>query len=386
MADIQLGGLAKAEKYYSDYGARARELKNSGKKVIGYLSALCPLEILTAAGIVPIRLKGNVSEAVTKADAYMETIICPFVRNVFDSALKGKYEYLDGIVLSHQCDSIDRTYDVWSYNLKFNYWHFINYPHVTDDPSIRFTNEILRIFIRSLEKFTGKTITDQALAEAVHAHNENRRAMRELYDLRKEKAPRISGTEMMKVLIAAMSLPVDESTALIKSVAEDVTKRTPGSDGRSARIMLVGDQIDDVAIIDAIEEADAFMVMDDLSTGSKMYWGDVDVTDDPVQGITERYLKKLKFPTTFVAEGNTYLENLEARFGHMRQYIEDFNVSGAILFVYKFCDPYGFEVPAVKSFIESSGTPVLYIEDEYSTSSLGRVKTRIEAFVEMIAQ
>jgi benzoyl-CoA reductase/2-hydroxyglutaryl-CoA dehydratase subunit BcrC/BadD/HgdB len=125
--------------------------------------------------------------------------------------------------------------------------------------------------------------------------------------------------------------------------------------------------------------------MDDLSTGSKMYWGDVDATADPVQGITERYLKKLKFPTTFVSAGNTYAENLEARFGHMREYIREFKVNGAILFIYKYCDPYGFEVPAMKSFIESTGTPVLYIEDEYSTSSLGRVKTRIEAFLEMIA-
>jgi benzoyl-CoA reductase subunit C len=385
MTDIQLSGLAKAEKYYTDYGSRARELKNSGRKVIGYLSALCPVEILTAAGVVPIRLKGNVSEAITKADAYMETMVCPFVRNTFDAALKGRYGYLDGMVLSHQCDSIDRTFDVWSYNLGFPYWHFINYPHVTDDPSIEFTNEILHIFIRTLEKFTGKKITDQVLAEAVRAHNENRRIMRALYDFRKEEAPRISGTEMMKVLIAAMSLPVDESTALIKGVIEEVKKRTPKSAGKTARIMLVGDQIDDVAIINAIEGAGALMVMDDLSIGSKLYWGDVDATADPVQGITDRYLNKLKFPTTFVSAGNTYAENLEARFGHMRQYIKDFKVNGAILFIYKYCDPYGFEVPTMKSFIESTGTPVLYIEDEYNTSSLGRVKTRIEAFLEMIA-
>ena len=384
MADIELSGLAKAEKYYSDYGSRARELKNSGRKVIGYLSALCPVEILTAAGVVPIRLKGSVSEAVTKADAYMETMICPFVRNVFDVALKGRYAFLDGMVLSHQCDSIDRTYDVWSYNLGFPYWHFINYPHLADDPSIRFTDEILRIFIRTLETFTGSTITDQALAEAIRAHNENRRAMRELYELRKEDAPRISGAEMMKVLMAATSVPVDESTALIKSVTEEVKKRVPSSGGGKPRIMLVGDQIDDVAIVNAIEGAEALLVMDDLSTGSKMYWGDVDVTADPVRGITERYLKKLKFPTTFVA-GDTYPETLEARFGHMRQYIKEFRITGAILFIYKYCDPYGFEVPAMKSFIESAGTPVLYIEDEYSTSSLGRVKTRIEAFLEMIA-
>jgi benzoyl-CoA reductase subunit C len=384
MKENQMGGLEKAEKYYNDYGARARELKNSGRKVIGYLSALCPVEILTAAGVVPIRLKGNVSEAVTKADAYMETMVCPFVRNVFDAALKGRYGYLDGMVLSHQCDSIDRTFDVWSYNLGFPYWHFINYPHVADDPSIEFTNEILRIFIRTLEKFTGNRITSQALSDAVRAHNENRHAMRALYDLRKEDAPRISGAEMMKVLIAAMSLPVDESTALIKSVTEEAKERAPVSAGKAARIMLVGDQIDDVAIVNAVEGADAHLVMDDLSIGSKMYWGDVDATADPIQGITERYLRKLKFPTTFV-EGNTYPETLEARFGHMKQYIKDFRVNGAILFIYKYCDPYGFEVPAMKSFIESAGTPVLYIEDEYSTSSLGRVKTRIEAFLEMIA-
>ena len=385
MTDIQRSGLAQAEEYYSDYGLRARELKGEGRKVIGYLSALCPVEILTAAGVVPIRLKGRVSEAVTKADAYMETIVCPFVRNVFDSALKGKYEYLDGMVLSHQCDSIDRTFDVWSYNLEFPYWHFVNYPHVTDDPSIRFTNEILRWFVRSLEKFTGKSIPDQALAEAVVAHNRNRQAMRALYSLRKEDVPRISGAEMMKVLVAAMSLPVDESTALIERVTAEVKKRTPATDGKPIRIMLVGDQIDDVAIVEAIEATGAFLVMDDLSTGSKMYWGDVDATADPVQGITERYLKKVKFPTTFVSEGNTYAENLEARFGHMRRYIEDFRVSGTILFIYKYCDPYGFEVPAIKSFIESAGTPVLYIEDEYSTAGLGRIKTRIEAFLEMIA-
>ena len=384
MADMQISGLAKAEQYYLDYGSRARELKSSGRKVVGYVSALCPVEILTAAGVVPVRLKGNVSEAVTKADAYMETMICPFVRNVFDAAIKGRYGYLDGIVMPHQCDSIDRTYDVWSYSLGFPYWHFINYPHVTDDPSIKFTNEILRIFIRTLEKFTGRMITDQALAEAIRAHNENRQAMRALYDLRKEDVPRVSGVEMMKVLIAAMSLPVEESTALIKDVTEEVKKRTPAPSGWTARIMLVGDQIDDVAIVNTIEGAEAFLVMDDLSTGSKMYWGDVDVTADPVQGITERYLKKLKFPTTFVA-GNTYPETLELRFGHMRQYIKDFRVNGAILFIYKYCDPYGFEVPAIKSYIESAGAPVLYIEDEYSTSSLGRVKTRIEAFLEMIA-
>ena len=378
-------GLVTVEKYYNQYGSRAKELKAEGRKVIGYLSALAPIEIMTAAGVIPLRLKGNVSEAITKADAHMETIVCPFVRNVFDAALKGKYDFLDGMVLPHQCDSIDRTNDVWSYNLNLPYWHFINYPHVTDDPSIEFTQSILRIFIGTLEKFTGIRITDEALTKAICAHNENRRLMRELYSLRKSDYPLISGVEMMKVLVAAMSLPVEESSILIGSVIKEVSRREISADARPSRIMLIGDQIDDTAIIEAIENAGASLVMDDLSIGSKMYWTDVDITSDPVQGIAERYLRKLKLPTTCVNTGNNYQDNLEARFGHIKQNIMDFKVNGVVLFIYKFCDPYGFEVPAMKSFIESTGASVLYLEDEYSSSTLPRMKTRIEAFLEMIA-
>jgi bzd-type benzoyl-CoA reductase N subunit len=386
MTDFGNGnGLATADKYYSQYGLRAKELKGSGKKIIGYLSALGPVEIMTAAGVVPFRLKGNVSEAISKGDAFMETIVCPFVRNVFDAAVKGKFSFLDGMVLPHQCDSIDRTNEVWSYNLNLPYWHYLNLPHVTDNPSVEFTKELYRVFIGTLEKLTGQKITDEAIAKAVAAHNENRRLMRELYAVRKTNPPLISGTEVMKVLVAAMSLPVEESSALIQAVTKEVSKRDAKSDGKSARIMLIGDQIDDVAIIDAIESTGAHMVMDDLSIGAKMYWGDVDATPDPVQGIAERYLRKLKIPTTFIGSKDTYPEILEERYGHMKQFISEFNVNGVILFIYKYCDPYGFEVPAMKSYIESTGTPVLYLEDEYSTSTLVRTKTRIEAFLEMIA-
>ena len=386
MTDFGNGnGLATADKYYSQYGLRAQELKKSGKKIIGYLSALGPIEILTAAGVVPFRLKGNVSEAITKGDAYMETIVCPFVRNVFDSAVKGKFSFLDGMVLPHQCDSIDRTNDVWSYNLNLPYWHFLNLPHVTDNPSVEFTKELYRVFIGTLENLTGKKITDEMIAKAVAAHNENRRLMRELYSLRKTNPPLISGAEMMKVLVAAMSLPVEESSALIQNVTKEVSQRSVKSNGKSPRIMLIGDQIDDVAIIDAIEGARAYLVMDDLSIGAKMYWGDVDVTSDPVQGIAERYLRKLKIPTTFIGSKENYQEILDERYGHLKHFISEFNVNGVILFIYKYCDPYGFEVPAMKSYIESTGTPVLYQEDEYSISTIGRMKTRIEAFLEMIA-
>ena len=377
-------GLALAEKYYVDYGCRAKELKREGKKIIGYLSALGPLEIITAAGFIPIRMKGDTNEPITKADTQMETIVCPFVRNVFDGALKGRCNYFDGMIIPHTCDSISRTYDIWRHSFQLPYLHFLNIPHVTDKPSLDFFKEILGTFIRSLEKFTGNKITDGDLAQAVKAYNLNREAMRQLYELRKPHPPLVSGIEVMKVLVAGMSLPVEESTELIYSVINETKKRGSGLNKKSARIMVVGDQIDDIALIEIIEKAGAHMVMDDISIGSKIYWPDIEVTENPIDGIAERYLRKIKLPTFYRGSSGTYQNNLEERFGHIRQFIKDFEVDAAILLVYKYCDPYGFEVPVTKNYIESLSTPILYLEEEYSTSTLGRLRTRIEAFLEMI--
>ena len=385
MSTSNSNGLALAEKYYAHYGLRAKELKGEGKKVIGYLSALGPVEIITAAGLIPLRLKGYVNEPITRADAHMETIVCPFVRSVFDSVLKGTYSYLDGVVIPHLCDSTSRTYDTWAYNVQLPYSHFLNVPHATDQPSIDFFKAVLGTFMKSLENFTGQSVSEEALAQSVKAHNRNREMMRQLYAVRQSNPPMISGGEMTRVLVAAMGLPVDESTRLIASVIDDVKGRPTKAPATSARIMIVGDQIDDTAMIEIVEAAGASMVMDDMSIGSKIYWLDAAETKNPLDGIAERYLRKIKLPTTFVGAGKPYQESLEDRFGHVRGYVKDFDVNGAILFIYKYCDPYGFEVPALKSYIEALGVPVLYLEDEYSTSTLGRLKTRIEAFLEMIA-
>jgi benzoyl-CoA reductase/2-hydroxyglutaryl-CoA dehydratase subunit BcrC/BadD/HgdB len=140
--------------------------------------------------------------------------------------------------------------------------------------------------------------------------------VRKLYELRKSHPPLISGVEMMKVLVAAMSLPVEESTELIYSVTDEVKKRGSTFAEKSSRMMVIGDQIDDIALIEIIEKAGAHMVMDDISIGSKIYWPDIEVTQNPIDGIAERYLRKIKLPTIYRDAGETYQDNLEERFGH----------------------------------------------------------------------
>ena len=148
---------------------------------------------------------------------------------------------------------------------------------------------------------------------------------------------------------------------------------------------MVGAQVDSAAFIKLIEDSGASVVIDDLCPGTRESWSTVEVTDDPIDGIASRYLRKLKCGRTYREQKGSYTEYLEDRFGHVGKFAKDFKVNGVILYFYKYCDPFGFEVPALKSYIQSQNIPVLYLEDEYSMSSIGRLKTRIQAFLEINA-
>ncbi len=377
--------LSTVERYYQDYGLRARELKDQGKKVITYLCSLVPVEIITAAGFVPLRIRGDVHEPITKGDTQLETIACPFVRSCFDIALKGKYDFCDGLVIPHACDSITRTYSVWRYSLELPYSHFINLPHTVSGPSMEFFKAELTTFRKSLGRFAKKEISDDALVEAIHLYNENRSKAKALYELRKSNPPLVSGTEITKILTVGMSLPVMESNELFADVLEELRQRKEAPLQKAPRIMVVGASVDNIDFISLIEDSGANVVIDSLCIGSRDYWPHADIGGDPLDAIAHRYLDKVNCPRTYREKvGETYEEDVGSRFGDIGSLIKEFKVDGVILYIYKYCDPFGFEVPARKAYLDSLKIPVLYLEDEYSAGTISRSRTRIQAFLEMI--
>jgi benzoyl-CoA reductase subunit C len=380
---VDTGGLAVVEKYYREYGRRGEELKRQGYRFIGYLCAYVPVEIVYAAGFIPFRIKGDVNEPITKADVNMETLVCPLVRSCFDLAVKGSNSFLEGLVIPHACDSICKTYDIWKYTLGLPYSHFINMPHKTDDSSVEFFKFELGTFIKSLGKYAGHAITNDDLLRAIELCNANRAKIRELIDARKADPPRITGTELTKIYVANMSIPADESNELLDRVIGEVKER-PANKGKGKRLMVFGAQVDDASFISLIEESGAYVVADDLCPGAREYTSDVEIGGEPIDNLAVRYLRKIKCGRTYRERDGTYQEYLEDRFGHIGKAVEEFAVDGVVLYLYKYCDPYGFEVPALKGYLDSLQVPVLYLEDEYSLSSIGRLKTRIQAFLEVL--
>jgi len=377
--------LSTVERYYRHYGLRARELKDQGRKVIAYLCSLVPVEIITAAGLVPLRIRGDVHEPITKGDTQLETIACPFVRSCFDVALKGKYDFCDGLVIPHACDSMARTYSVWRYSLGLPYSHFINLPHKVSGPSMEFFTAELNTFRKSLGRFAKKEISNDDLAESIYLYNENRDKAKALYELRKSDPPLISGAEIAKILTVGMSLPVTESNRLFDEVLEEFRPRKEAALQKAPRIMVDGACVDNIDFFSLIEDSGANVVVDSLCIGTRDYWPRIDSGGNPMDAIAHRYLDKTNCPRTYREKvGETYEQDLEARFGDIGSLSKEFDVDGVILYLYKYCDPFGFEVSARKAYLDSLRIPVLYLEDEYSAGTIGRLRTRIQAFLEMI--
>jgi len=376
-------GLARAKELYENRGQRAKELRGDGKKVIGYICCYPPVELITAAGFVPYRITGSL-EPITEADAYLETLMCPYVRSCFDLGLKKRYDFVDGMIWPHTCDNIQKTYDIWKHYIPHSYFKYLDVPHMTDPSSFEFFAKELDLLKESLEEFAGFKITEERLKEAISVHNENRALLRQLTELRKQDPPLISGTEMTQVMMAVMSIPVEEANDLVRSVIEEAKARGDGPQSKPARLLVYGSEIDDIAFIKLVEESGANVVIDDLCIGTRYYWHDVATDGDLLQNLADRYLGKIMCPRTYRRSPGTRQQDLDNRFGYLREFAKGFDVNGAILYIIRYCDTFEFDVPEVRDYLQDAGIPCLHLEDDYSLTSIGGFKTRIQAFLEML--
>jgi len=381
-------GLSKASEIYQNRSHRVKELKAEGKKIIGYPCMYVPLEIITALDLAPYRTYGDIREPVTEADRALPTAFCPIMRTCLDCALKAKDDFLDGMVAIHSCDPQDKTTRIWESYVRYPYFHLIDMPGTLRTESLEYFKGQLNDFKKTLESFAGKELSSDKLNAAIKLHNQQRALVRELYKLTKPDPPLISGTEMLQVIKALMSLPAAEGNELLGQVISEVKERTGGPEKKPARLLIWSSTVDDVDIMQLFE-AGANVVMDESCGGIRAYRADVKLTDDPLDGLTHYYLEEITCARTFreavFGEARKdYIADLDSRFGYLKGFTREWNVNGVILFLVRYCDPFAFEMPGLKDYFDNLGIPSTYIEYDYTQGSLAPMRTRVEAFLETI--
>lgn len=154
--------------------------------------------------------------------------------------------------------------------------------------------------------------------------------------------------------------------------------RGPALDYR-ARFILMGSATDEVDLVADIEEQGGLVVTDALCYGSRSFWGREGESEEPLRRLAEKYLGNLFCPRMFT--------EYERRRDFILERARQARVDGAIITYNKFCDLHGVEAVSLRTDLEKNGIPVLVLEKDYgSPADTGRIKTRVQAFLERIGR
>lgn len=349
--------------------------KEQHKPVVGYICSYIPREILDAADILPYRIGARGCDATTLADAVMAPITCSFSRCCLEFALRGEYGFLDGLVSMNSCENMQRMCDNWLHKVDTRFFHFISVPHKTDEHAIDWYKQELRMFKESVERFFGLTITDEKLHNSIQTYNKTRHLLKKLYDLRKRKKPPLSGTEAQNITVMADAMPREEYNKLLEELIPEMDSRE-GITNYRARLMVIGNSLDDSRYTRIIEESGGLVVTDASCFGTLSFWEPIKLTGEPLDSIANSYLTRVPCPRIPAKQ--------KARLNYIKEMVDTFDVDGIVFERMMYCNIWGGETVSLEKDIQELGVPLLILDREYVPSGLGQLQTRLQAFIEMI--
>jgi len=283
---------------------------------------------------------------------------------------------LDGVVGGSTCDGARRLFDLWRNYIGTPFYHVLTVPRKYTQPAHDLYHSQVKQFKTHFEEFLGIQITDESLYRSIVIYNESRNLLKRLYELRKSDTPPISGAETMEVLNACFRMPKELFNEWLRSLLDELSMRGNSHKSRS-RLMVAGSVMTNPEFIESIEELGGLVVTDELCTGTR-YWSDPVVLDrniTPLEAISQRYLNNFPCARMFPSD---------ERFNRILDLARDFRVDGVISQIIRYCVQYAHDLPLLTERLKEQGIPVLALDVEYGTSGSGQIRTRVQAFLEML--
>jgi len=350
---------------YCDWPLRYPE-----RRAFGCICRYSPLEVLHAAGYVPVRLM-QLSRQVSLASAYLPSFTCALAKAVTERMLSHELEFLSGVLFSHTCDTMQCLVDIWRMaNAQLKVVTHAMPTVLTAANSRAFLLGELYRLAGTLKADFGSEVHEDALRASIRQYNQQRRLLRSLYEQRQN----LTAEQLWRVTATTALMPVEESNVLLHSLLQG-TKGGARSSNRGPRVVLVGAVLDDPTIPRLIDELGARVVGDDLCTGNRAHDVLVDEHTEPFEALAERYLERAACPVKHVAPAT--------RGQRLQDLVEKTGAQGVIFVLPKFCDPHAFDHVTTSELLDQKGVPHTLVETEVSTP-VGPMRTRLQAFFELL--
>lgn len=358
----------------------ARQGKDKGRKVVGLLCAHVPEEIVHAAGMLPWRVLGAQRASTPRADRYRPPHTCLYCNHVLEALLQGDFEFLDAVVATSWDQDLVRLWDVWHY-LGQNSPHYILHLPLSETETHRrqFRKEVRRFF-DFIQELSGRTIRAAELYESMALYDRFRRLLHRLYEFRKRERPPLSGAETLGLTTAALLMPKEVFLDRLEGIMPELEKRTTSLAQVRPRLLVTSDRLDDPALLALIEETGCLVAMDDLDTGSRYFWNlscpaQTDSLDQLLDKLADCYHHQPADPGMM-----TWAQQVD----QAAAWVREFNLQGVLELPLMYSRSRQMRGPYFRERLKAMDIPLASFERGYWLSSLGQLKTRVEAFVEML--
>ncbi len=381
-------------------------IKNDSKSTlpkVGWLCTYTPEEIIIANGFWPVRITG--SQKAKKAEGYFPINFCPFIKSSMEDLMDLKHE-LSAVIVTNSCDGMRRFYDIASKYIPELPFFMLDVPRNQNELAVEYFANNISKMSDFLEEISGRKMLLADLISAQETCSEKRMLLIKLSNFFRNDQKVIGVKNYFNILISSMTeepgyfnndlrsyfeyaeIQIEHNKLKTEAELEDAgTEQTP-------EVMIVGNFIDEDRLWEIFDELDCKISADDLCSSSR-YFENIIQSDN----FSDIFGRKREQPDKDISTGILVrdiavrqlfkpqcmrMANLNDKLEEINKNIIKNKVKGIIYISQKFCDNTLLFYPLLREKLNIINIPSLFIEVEHNNLSVGQIKTRIQAFLEII--
>lgn len=349
--------------------------------LVGYLPIYIPREIIRAANGLAVGIMGaGDRKQIIKGDAYYQSYICHLPRGVIEMALDNNLNDFDGFLFPAICDCIRNLSGMFKLSKKGKFQRYFDYTQ-NFDPLIggEFYKHEMEKVLDDIYHINKKKPSTEEINSAITLYNLNRRLIEEIYLIRQEFPWRLTAVETYHVLRAGITMTVEEHNEILKQIIHHINNER-GEPMDNIRVVISGSFCEQppIGLIKSIEMAGCYIVDDDLMQGSRWIQGDIDDnSNDPINTISNAYLKQSTFASCFYDVGNPKGKRLV-------ELVKKRKADGIIFSAASFCDPALLDRPQMQKECDDAGIPHINFQFHENTGQFKVIKEQAGTFSDSI--
>lgn len=354
--------------------------RHPGKKALGCFPIYTPVELIHAAGMLPVGVIGGGNQIeIAHADSRFQSFVCSIVKSTLELGLTRRLEFLSGMVFHSICDPARNLASIVQRNFPALHIEYIHFPQNFQSPEcVTYLESEYRRVLHGWEQLVGSKVTAEDLNHSIGLYNRIRAALRELYRIRAESPHLLSAAETwLLTRVGTLSAP-EEHLLLLEQALTEVPERAARPKDR-IRVIVEGSFCEQppLGLIECLEEAGCYILDDDFLLGWRWFTGDVPQEANPLRVLAECYANRSVY-------SGVKHDLREPKAAHLIRSARKEKADAVIILAAKFCEPALFDYALYRRAFEESKIPHLFVEYEEKAWIHDRARSEVETFVESL--